>query len=278
MINVYRGIDIAGDQSKTGLADILDFGDKVLARIHESGFGEDCGLKQLTAVKQSERLACVAIDQPLGFPAPTARLLVPHCPADTRPLVYFAHHFRYRRADSAMRAVLKYDGLNLDYVLPPVVCDNVWRALFLLHRAGQNLEEVRLGNATWFETHPRLCVATLVPRNELSLVEKYKAKGPKARIKEERQAMKLMHTLKQQAARSRCIELLCEKFPRLFIDQKNRQRALDDDNAFEALFCAMAAYAKGHQRVKRFPESDLPLPDAVLEGYVFIPDWAAFGS
>jgi hypothetical protein len=54
--------------------------------------------------------------------------------------------------------------------------------------------------------------------------------------------------------------------PFVVLDRENRNRAVSDDNAFEAIFCAVTAYAKAKQKVKRFPEKDIPEDDARLEG------------
>jgi hypothetical protein len=279
MRNVYRGIDLAGDQSRTGLADLVEVGGRLYARVFESGYGGDPQLNGLLRVQPGETIAGCAIDQPLGMPACTLRLLSPESYAGNPLPQYFSLWSRFRRADSAMRHALKNGGgVNPDYVLPPVACDNIWRALYLLKAAEQDIVEVRLGRSVWCETHPRLCVAGLVPRGRGELVEKYKYTKTIRGLKEEREETRRWHKICKWYARGTCLDLLSSRLPSLVIDRGNRDRLLDDHNAFEALFCAVTAYAKARERVKRFPEDDVPEADAMLEGYVFVPDWASLNS
>jgi hypothetical protein len=129
MRNVYRGIDLAGDQSRTGLADVVEAGGRLFARVFESGYPNDPQWNGLLRVEAGETIAGCAIDQPLGLPAQTSRLLSPETNASKPLPQYFSLTCRFRRADLAMRRELKDGvGINPDYVLPPVVCDNRQRA------------------------------------------------------------------------------------------------------------------------------------------------------
>lgn len=279
MRNVYRGIDIAGDKSLTGLAELIEEGSRLIARVDEPGFRDDPTRNGLLRMREDEIVAGCAIDQPLGFPASTLRLLSLESRTVGAVPQYRATTYRYRAADDAMRTFLREGyGLDPNYVLPPVVCDNIWRALYLLVAAGQSVEDVRLGRSTWCETHPRLCVASLVPKDCYDLVETYKSKAPRRGGRDDREASRRQHSLHQRVARIRCLDFLRSRLPSLVLDGVNYERVLADDNAFEALFCAVAAYAKVRQRVKRFPEKDLPGSESRLEGYVFVPDWPSLNS
>jgi hypothetical protein len=279
MRNVYRGIDIAGDRSLTGLAELVEQGSRLYARVDQSGFRDDPTRNGLLRMRDDEFVVGCAIDQPLGFPASTLRLLSLESRTLDAVPQYFSTYYRYREADVAMRDFLRERySLDPNYVLPPVVCDNVWRALYLLVAAGQSVEDVRLGRSAWCETHPRLCVTSLVPQDCCDLVERYKSKAPRRGPRDDREASRWQHSLQQRVARMRCLDFLSNRLPSLVLDGVNRERALADDNAFEALFCAVAAFAKARQRVKRFPEKDLPEADARLEGYVFVPDWPSLNS
>src|SRR5947209_11442291 len=73
---IYRGIDIAGDQGQTGFVDLVEEDDgRLWARCDEVDLTGTDGLKTLIRIGEGEQLVSAAIDQPLGFPARTLRLL-----------------------------------------------------------------------------------------------------------------------------------------------------------------------------------------------------------
>jgi hypothetical protein len=74
-------------------------------------------------------------------------------------------------------------------------------------------------------------------------------------------------------ARRKCLELLEAIIP-LTIDEHDRRLLLDvdDDDKFEALFCAVAAYAKAEGLTVQYPGRD-DQEDIDLEGRVFVPDY-----
>lgn len=335
MRTLYRGIDIAGDQGETGFVDLIDDGDGRLRVecVSVPLTGEE-GIGALIRTEPGDRLAAAAIDQPLGFPAGTLRLLA--CPETVEGIPpYDAVRASYREADLAMCADL--DGLNANYVRPPVVCANVWRALHLLRAAGADIRQARRGICPWFETHPRLCVVRLVRHAGApnSLVEQYKVKGlssyktycackpcldllarakrlpsslPKVRgnlfhaaLHDHTRRAELSGAVSAFAAaadptaadavaayeaalrdaeatihaRQRCLDLLGAILP-LHITPEVLVRLLDigDSNTFEALFCAVAAYAEARGAVWQYPASHPREADIELEGLVFAPDYA----
>lgn len=272
MARVFRGIDIAGDQSEgSGVADLVERDGRLEVRVSDECFSGFDGIGSMCRVGAGEVIVSCGVDQPLGFPYLTLRLL--NGEGLAAEVSSRAELFRYRNADRAMRAWLAGRGLNPDFVRPPIVCDNVWRALHLLAIAGQSVAAARGGMSCWFETHPRLSIAELVPGAEQEIVTLYKAKLPRARDDEggRKRELAIRH---RDHARLRLLELVQSKLPLLHIADDTRAAVIADDNKLEALFCALAAYAKPLGIARRFPTEDLSPEVAGTEGYVYTLLWS----
>jgi hypothetical protein len=77
------------------------------------------------------------------------------------------------------------------------------------------------------------------------------------------------------SARRRCIELLTSIVP-IGMSDCVRRRLLDVGTCdpFEALFCAVAAYAKAKDASRQYPHQHPRKVDIGVEGLVFVPDYA----
>jgi Protein of unknown function (DUF429) len=339
MPKIYRGIDIAGDQGDTGFVDLVEEDDgRLWARCAEVDLTGRAGLDALIRVDPGEQLIAGAIDQPLGFPAGTLRLLAWPDKVEELP-AYDPERGRYREADLEMREDLEgeEDGLKPDYVRPPVVCDNIWRAVYLVRAAGGDVKLARRGELPWFETHPRLCVLGLLRHTaeQLSLLAEYKkdlsfrttcrACRPLLEAMRKKKCLpdflnpireetfhgvirdcQQLEALSQAAARfaeanggdaatqfgayreavgkvstmlsarRRCLKLLTAIVPIDLNDLALRLRLLHvtTSDPFEALFCAVTAYAKAKSATRQYPRQPSCEADIDLEGLVFVPDYA----
>lgn len=333
MPKIYRGIDIAGDQGQTGFVDLVEEDDGQLwAKCVNADLTGWEGLKTLMQVDAGDHLVAAAIDQPLGFPAQTLRLLAWPEKLSELP-AYDATRGRFREADIEMREDLK--ELNRDYVRPPVVCDNIWRAVYLIRAADGDVRLARNGGLPWFETHPRLCVLGLLRHTgaAMSYLADYKVKALSAH-KTYSSCRPLLKAMKKKRLLPSCLNrVLCEAFHRVLRDRTQldalsqeassfaatandeevtkhytayqaavekvgktldarrycielltsivpivlsdyvRMRFLDvsTSDPFEALFCAIAAYAKAKGATRQYPQCPHE-PD--IEGVVLVPDYS----
>ena len=171
--------------------------------------------------------------------------------------------------------VLVLFALNLDYVRPPVVCDNISYALQLLSKLNQSVSDSRVGKSSWIETHPRVVVVELVAacNEDPSLVKAYKTSLTRTNGEERRWRQE-----SSRSARSRLVELASMKLS-LSIAPQVQERLLGDHNTLEALFFTLCSVCESSRRSTiRYPQDELPEEIAATEGYVFVPDWNAIGA
>lgn len=109
-------------------------------------------------------------------------------------------------------------------------------------------------------------------KNEEPLVARYKQKLPKEEL------LRLEATRQRREAREQLLNLAQNNLPLLQIRDDVRASLVADDNKFEALFCAIAAYAKSRGLARRFPSDDLPREVAEVEGFVFTVQWSCVAA
>lgn len=223
----FVGIDLAGNSGRTGVAIITLEEQQLSCSVLGDWFRGEEGLNQLVELVDQSTLC--AVDQPFGYSAAVLHMLgVPLDESDVIDhMITSVSDGCSRRTDIAMRLILKGYGLKADGVMSPNRCQNIWRALFLIGRAGIDRQDVCLGLSKVVETHPRVSLARLLPPEvRTGLAKRYKSTDDKD----------------ASEAREDALSVLESTVGFAFESQDDRRRAIEFDDCFEAVVAAIVAW------------------------------------
>jgi uncharacterized protein DUF429 len=176
-MKTYLGVDLAGDEGNTGVAEILDTPEGLFYRFPNESWQGHAGLEHLEVHFRTAQKT--AVDQPFAYPVGCMRWLL----GETDPADAGNDAYLWRRTDAAMAERITNLGLRRSAVLPANRCSNVWRAVALADLLGVPRDVVCGAKGRLFETHPRvawaLVVASLRDRETAEeLVGDYKGATP----------------------------------------------------------------------------------------------------
>jgi len=253
----FAGIDLAGDSGRTGVAILTNEMQQLHCTVLDDWFCGESGLSQLVQLVNQSTLC--AVDQPFGYSAAVLHMLgVPFDERDAiEPSVIGVAEGCWRRTDIGMRQILKGYGLKVDGVMSPNRCQNIWRALALISRAGLSRPQVCMGQTKVVETHPRVSLARLLPDNvRATLAARYKSADDQD----------------ASEARNLALNIFENMYGLSFNTESDRFRATLFDDCFEAVVAAIVAWLhhNGKTDLCGFGEADclLRLP---IEGAAVVP-------
>jgi hypothetical protein len=265
-MKTYLGVDLAGDQGNTGVAEILDTAEGLFYRFPNESWQGHAGLEHLEVhFRTAEK---TAVDQPFAYPVGCMRWLMGQTdPADAGNDAYL-----WRRTDVAMAERVTNLGLRRSTVLPTTRCSNVWRAVALADLLGVPRDVVCGARGRLFETHPRvawaLVVASLRDRETAEeLVGDYNGAGPDDRESRNR----------QREHREKMLRLLADGTGLRPRPDSQKDLASKNGDNLDALICAFVAYLSAHAGAERCLPAHVPEEIVLLEGAAMVPtsDWQA---
>ena len=264
-MKTYLGIELAGDNGNTGVAEILETPEGLFYQFPTGSWRGHDGLGLIEG--RSRTAEKIAVDQPFSYPAPCMRWFLGQPGADTESDPYI-----WRRTDLAMAERVTNLGIHRDTVQQASRCANLWRAVELASLLGVAREAVCGGKGRLIETHPRVAwavvIASLADRETAeSLVAHYKGPIPEDRGKRHQ----------QKELRERMLRLLADGAglkPRV---DAHRELACKTDDNLDALICAFVAYLAAHTAAERCLPAHVSEETVLLEGVAIIPsqDWQA---
>jgi predicted nuclease with RNAse H fold len=262
---IFLGVNLAGDEGNTGLAEILETPEGLLYQFPgESWRGHD-GLERIAA--HSRAADRTAVDQPFSYPAPCMRWFLGQGEPDAGTDPYL-----WRRTDREMVQRVTYLGIPSIVVQPVGRCSNVWRAVELANLLGLAREAVCAGKGKLIETHPRVAwavvIASLADRDTAeSLVTHYKGASQEDRAKRHQ----------QKENRERMLRLLSDGGALRPRTEAQRDLACKTDDNLDALICAFVAYLAAHTAAERCLPARVAEETVLLEGAAILPsqDWQA---
>ncbi len=265
-MKTYLGVDLAGDQGNTGVAEIVDSPEGLFYRFPNESWQGHAGLEHLEVHFRTADKA--AVDQPFAYPVGCMRWLMGQTdPADSGNDAYL-----WRRTDVAMAKRITNLGLPRNTVQQTTRCSNVWRAVALADLLGVSRDVVCGARGRLFETHPRVAwavvVASLRDRETAEeLVGDYKGAG-----KDDREG-----SIRQKEHREKMLRLLADGTGLRPRPDSQKDLASKNDDNLDALICAFVAYLSAHAGTERCLLGQVPEETILLEGAAMVPtsDWQA---
>ena len=265
-MKTYLGIDLAGEGTKTGIAEILVTDEGLFYQFPQLPEGSD-GREALEArFRAAEK---TAVDQPFSYPAACMNWFLgpgePESPSES---------YLWRRTDVAMAERVTNLGLSRTTVQQVGLSPNLWRAVALANFLGVAREVVCRGKGRLFETHPRVAwavvIASLSDRETAEdLVTHHHRGGGPAEERGRRSP--------RRQRREKMLRLLTDGTGLRPRAEGQKDLAIQNDDHLDALICAFVAYLSDHSAAERCLPAKVPEEVVLLEGAAILPsqDWQA---
>ncbi|MEA2601034.1 MAG: hypothetical protein QOF89_2026 [Acidobacteriota bacterium] len=264
-MKTYLGVDLAGDDGTTGVAEILDGEEGLFYRFPNESWQGHAGLENLEVrFRTAEK---TAVDQPFAYPAASMRwFLGQPCPESD------SDSHLWRRTDLAMAERVTNLGIRRSTLQQNSRNSNVCRAVALADHLGVPRDIVCGGRGRLFETHTGVAWAVVVASlrdREMAeeLVGDYQGAGPDDRESRTR----------QREHREKMLRLLADGTGLRPRPDSQKDLASKNGDNLDALICAFVAYLSAHAGAERCLPAHVPEETVLLEGAAMVPtsDWQA---
>ncbi len=268
-MKTYLGIDLAGEGTKTGIAEIVATDEGLFYQFPQlPDLQGEAGREALEArFRAAEK---TAVDQPFSYPAACMHWFLGASEPESPSELYL-----WRRTDVAMAERVTNLGLSRTTVQQVGLSPNLWRAVALASFLGVAREVVCRGKGRLFETHPRVAwavvIASLSDRETAEdLVTHHHRSGGDPPEERGRRSPR-------RQRREKMLRLLTDGTGLRPRSEGQKDLAIQNDDSLDALICAFVAYLSDHSAAERCLPAKVPEEIVLLEGAAILPsqDWQA---